>query len=376
MTGASRPLRVAILGSTGSVGAQALDVISRNPEHLEVAALIAGSPSAALVEQGRRWGVPFLAARETPQEEIAGVVSGSGVDVVLVAGGGAAALLPTLAAIEAGKTIALASKEVLVLGGAMVMAAARRRAVEVRPVDSEHSAIWQCLWGEDPQSVARLWLTASGGPFLRRPAEDLQRATMEEVLDHPRWRMGPKVTVDSATMMNKGLEMIEAHHLFGIALERIDVVIHPRSLVHSFVEFVDGSVKAQLAPADMRLPIALGLAYPTRLPGVVAPLRPDELEPLECEALDPERFPAVGMARRAGLAGGIAPAVLNAANEEAVKGFLEERIPFGQIVPLVARVLGELGSGSADPSLDQLLEADAEARHAARRIIEAPVGVG
>src|SRR2546423_2071078 len=206
------------------------------------------------------------------------------------------------------------------MAGALVMKAAGERGI--RPIDSEHSAIWQCLWGEERESVRRLILTASGGPFWAHPELDLDRVTVEDALNHPRWSMGPKVTVDSATLMNKGLELIEAHHLFGVPLDRIDVVVHPQSVIHSMVEFVDGSAKAQLSNPDMRLPIALGLAYPERLPGVVAPTPFQELGALDLQPPDPGRFPSLGLAREAGARGGADPAVLNAAKPEAVAAFL------------------------------------------------------
>jgi 1-deoxy-D-xylulose-5-phosphate reductoisomerase len=230
----------------------------------------------------------------------------------------------------------------------------------LRPIDSEHSAIWQCLWGEHLESVARLVLTASGGPFLNRAVEDLESVTPEEALRHPNWSMGPKVTIDSATLMNKGLELIEAHHLFGVPLDRIDVVVHPQSTVHSLVEFADGSVKAQLGRPDMRLPIAVALAYPDRLPGVVEPLAAASLGTLQFLPLDPERFPAPGLARRAAAAGTPYPAVLNAANEEAVAAFLRGEIPFNGIVRAVDSALGAYkGAGS---TLEDVMEADRWAR--------------
>ncbi len=346
-------LRVAILGASGSIGRQALDVIDRHPDRFEVFGLV--SRSASLERPARyviRAEEPDAAAR------IEELVTHPECDVVLVAIAGAQALRPTLAALQAHRTVALATKEVLVMAGRQVMAAAGHDGI--RPVDSEHSAIWQCLWGEHVDSVARLVITASGGPFLDRPATDLGGVTVEEALRHPRWSMGPKVTVDSATLMNKGLEVIEAHHLFGIPLERIDVVVHPQSAVHSMVEFVDGSTKAQIGAADMRLPIAVALAYPDRLPGVVAPLQLAGQGRLDFRPLDPERFPAVGLARAAAAAGGGRPAVLNAANEEAVQAFLHGAIRFPQIVEIVSEALEDYrGTGE---SLDEILAADRWAR--------------
>jgi len=279
-------------------------------------------------------------------------------DIVVVAIPGARALPPTLAALKAGKTIALATKEVLVMAGALVMKAAGTD--RIRPVDSEHSAIWQCLWGERLENVRRLVLTASGGPFWAHPDLDLDHVTVEQALNHPRWSMGPKVTIDSATLMNKGLELIEAHHLFGVALAQIAVTIHPQSAVHSVVEFVDGSLKAQLGRPDMRLPIAVALVYPDRLPDAVPPSSMEELGQLEFYPLDERRFPAVRLAREAAEQGGGRPAVLNAANEEAVTAFLAGELQFGGIVSCVEGALEAFGGGAE--TLPEILEADRFAR--------------
>ncbi|HEX6489725.1 MAG TPA: 1-deoxy-D-xylulose-5-phosphate reductoisomerase [Candidatus Dormibacteraeota bacterium] len=328
---------VAVLGATGSIGRQALDVIERYPDRFQV------------------FG---KANSETPAEAIETMVTDAACDVVLVAISGAAALRPTLAALRAGRTVALATKEVLVMAGELVMRQAEPG--QIRPVDSEHSAIWQCLWGERPESVSRLVLTASGGPFWAQPPKDLDEVTVEDALNHPRWSMGPKVTVDSATLMNKGLEIIEARHLFGLPLDRIDVVIHPQSTVHSLVEFVDGSTKAQLGHPDMRLPIAVALAYPERLPGVVEPCAMEKVGRLDFHPLDEERFPAVRLARQAAAAGGSRPAVLNAANEAAVQAFLAHELPFGEIVRAVEEALSAVPERGGE--LDGLLEADSLAR--------------
>ena len=345
-------VRVAILGATGSIGSQALDVIDRFPDRFEVFGLLAG---ARPLDRDARYAIraadPDAAART---EEM---VTHPDCDLVLTAIPGARALAPTLAALRAGKVVALATKEVLVMAGDLVMGAAHHR---LRPVDSEHSALWQCLWGEHLDSISRLVLTASGGPFYARPDLDPETATVADALNHPRWTMGPKVTVDSATLMNKGLELIEAHHLFGVALDRIDVVIHPQSTVHSMVEFVDGSSKAQLGHPDMRLPIAVALAYPDRLPGVVAPLAAPDLGDLQFRPLDPLRFPAPGLARRAAAAGAPYPAVLNAANEEAVEAFLRGEIRFPGIVRAVAEALDHYRGGGS--SLEEIMAADAWAR--------------
>ena len=351
-------LRVAILGATGSIGTQALDVIDRYPDRFEVFGLLAGERP---LPRDARFAI--RAADSDSVARIEEMVTHPDCDLVVVAIPGAQALPPTLAALRAGKIVALATKEVLVMAGRLVMAEAHHR---LRPIDSEHSAIWQCLWGEHLESVGRLVLTASGGPFFGTPQQELEKVTIAQALNHPRWSMGPKVTVDSATLMNKGLELIEAHHLFGVELDRIEVVIHPQSTVHSLVEFVDGSLKAQLGQPDMRLPIAVALAYPDRLPGVVPPLSVAELGRLDFLPLDPERFPAPGLARRAVAAGPPYPAVLNAANEEAVAAFLRGEIGFPGIVRAVDSALGAYkGSGS---SLEEVMEADRWARDYFKRI--------
>ena len=358
--------RVAILGATGSVGRQALDVIDRFPDHFEVFGLASGRRSP-----GR--SARYLVQSDEPDCEarVQEMVTHPDCDIVLVAIPGSGVLAPTLAALRAGKKLALATKEVLVMAGDLVMASARD-AHAIRPVDSEHSAIWQCLWGESPASVARLLLTASGGPFWHRPERDLADVTIEDALQHPRWSMGPKITVDSATLMNKGLEVIEAHHLFQLPLERIDVIVHPQSVIHSMVEFVDGSTKAQLSHPDMRLPIALALSYPERLPGVVRPTRFEDVGSLDLHSLDHQRYRSVAVARKAAASGGAYPAVLNAANEVAVASFLKGQIRFLDIVALVERALSDFGAtgrGGGDATLEQILAADAWARsHVADRV--------
>ena len=309
----------------------------------------AQTPAAAA---GLQAGEPDFDAR------VEAMVTDARCDIVVVAIPGARALAPTLAALEAGKEVALATKEVLVMAGALVMRAAGERGI--RPVDSEHSAIWQCLWGERRESVRRLIITASGGPFWAKPELDLDRVTVDQALNHPRWSMGPKVTVDSATLMNKGLEVIEAHHLFGVGLDAIDVCIHPQSVVHSLVEFVDGSLKAQLGRPDMRLPIAVALAYPDRLAGAVPPTPLEQLSGLEFHPLDANRFPSVTLAREAASTGRGRPAVLNAANEEAVKAFLAGEIPFSGIVRMVERALDAFSGGGE--TMEAILEADRWAR--------------
>jgi 1-deoxy-D-xylulose-5-phosphate reductoisomerase len=361
-----RPLNVAVLGATGSIGRQTLDVLDRNPDRFTLFGLSEGVHSADRtaehVVHGRAGDADF-------DQRVEAMVTDPRCDLVVVAIPGARALAPTMAALRAGKEVALATKEVLVMAGDLVMKAAAAGRAQgalqlrgLRPIDSEHSAIWQCLWGEELENVRRLVITSSGGPFWGHPEVDLDQVTVEQALNHPRWSMGPKVTVDSATLMNKGLELIEAHHLFGVALDRIAVCIHPQSVVHSLVEFVDGSIKAQLGRPDMRLPIAVALAYPDRLPDAVPPTQIKELSGLEFHDLDEARFPSVRIAREAARAGGGHPAVLNAANEEAVNAFLEGRLPFGGIVRTVERVLARFeGCGG---TLEEILQADLWARAA------------
>ncbi len=368
------PTRVAVIGATGSIGRQALELIGRFPERFRLVGAVAGHDLPALLDATRPFaGVrPVLAQAAGPPppgvavgtEAACELVGSAEVDVVLVAGGAAAALLPTLAACRAGHLVALATKEVLVMAGELVTATARSGGAEIVPVDSEHSAIWQCLRGERPESVSRLILTASGGALRGLPLDQLESATPEQALDHPNWRMGPKVTIDTATMINKGLEVIEAHFLFGIPYPRIEVLIHPQSAVHSAVEFCDGALMAQLGRADMRLPIALALSGGERLPGVVPPLPLGQLGRLDFEEVDAGRYPGLGVVRRAGERGGAVPAVLNAANEVAVDAFLQRRITFGELTRLVERVT-ERFPGGAGEGVEELLAADAWARREA-----------
>src|SRR6266571_2645941 len=356
-----RPLNVAVLGATGSIGRQTLDVIDRNPGRFKLFGLTEGARStqrdAEFLIQGQAGEGDFDA-------QVEAMITDPRCDLVVVAIPGARALAPTMQALRAGKEIALATKEVLVMAGALVMKAAGERGI--RPVDSEHSAIWQCLWGEEQANVRRLIITASGGPFWAHPELDLDQVTVDQALNHPRWSMGPKVTIDSATLMNKGLELIEAHHLFGIGLDSISVSIHPQSVVHSLVEFVDGSLKAQLGRPDMRLPIAVALAYPDRLPGAVPPTSIPELSGLEFHDLDEARFPSVRLAREAVAKGGGHPAVLNAANEEAVNAFLAGEVQFSGIVRAVERALDAFpGCGG---TLEEILQADSWARAYVRQL--------
>jgi 1-deoxy-D-xylulose-5-phosphate reductoisomerase len=358
---------VLVLGSTGSVGTQALELIGDNPERFSVAGLAAGGGDLELVaRQVREFGVRRVAiadrdAAEDLRRSVAGGVeisSGpgaaaelaatSGADVVLNAITGSVGLGPTLAALEAGVTLALANKESLVAGGPLVTGAAKPG--QLVPVDSEHSALAQCLRGGRAVEVDRLVLTASGGPFRGRTRDELAGVTVEQALAHPTWAMGPMVTINSATLVNKGLEIIEAHLLFGIPYERIDVAVHPQSIVHSMVTFTDGSTLAQASPPDMKLPIGLALAWPDRLPFAAPPCRWDAPQSWTFEPLDDVTFPGVGLARRAGTAGGCVPAVLNAANEEVVGAFVAGALPFLGIGDVLDRVLDAADGWSADPA--------------------------
>ena len=368
--------RVVLLGATGSIGSQACDVIARFPSRFELVGAVAGSDGAALAAIAARFGVArtalvhaepgvALPAGCAAGMEAACEIAAMEADVVCVAITGAAAIRPTLAAIDAGATIATATKEVLVMAGELVKARAATAGARIVPIDSEHSALWQCLRGEDPASVSRLVLTASGGPFLRRPLDTFASITPAEALAHPTWNMGPKVTIDSATMMNKGLEVIEAHFLFDAPYASIDVAIHPTSIVHSWVEFQDGAVVAQMGIPDMRVPIALALADGERLPGVGPHLDLRDVSPLEFLPVDGARFPAVALARSAGERGGLAPCVFNAANEEAVTAFTAGQCRFDEIVPLVSEALSAFHDHGAS-SLDAVLAADAWGREFVR----------
>jgi 1-deoxy-D-xylulose-5-phosphate reductoisomerase len=364
--------RVVLLGATGSIGRQACDVIARFPDRFELVGAVAGRDGAALAAIATRFGVARTAlVRPDPEAvmppgcatgmDAACEIAAMEADVVCVAITGAAAIRPTLAAIDAGAAVATATKEVLVMAGELVKARAAAAGARIIPIDSEHSALWQCLRGEDPTAVSRLVLTASGGPFLRRPLETFASITPAEALAHPTWNMGPKVTIDSATMMNKGLEVIEAHFLFDMPYASIDVAIHPTSIVHSWVEFCDGAVVAQMGVPDMRVPIALALADGERLPGVGPHLDLREVSPLEFLPVDGARFPATALARSTGERGGLAPCVLNAANEEAVTAFMAGRCRFDEIVPLVGAALTAFDDDGTS-TLDGVLAADSWAR--------------
>ena len=360
--------RLALLGATGSIGRQVCDLVERHPERFALHAVIAGTDAAALEAVARRHPEAH-ALLANPGGTDAGraaraieeAICDPDVDMVVVAAAGAAALAPTLSALDAGKDIALATKEVLVMAGELVRDRMRRHGSQIFPIDSEHSAIWQCLWGEKERAIRRLILTGSGGPFLRRPLETLETVTIAEALAHPRWKMGPKITIDSATMMNKGLEVIEAHFLFDVPYADIDVIVHPESVVHSMVEFVDGSVKAQLGVPDMHLPISVALGFPERLEGITTAPDLAALGRLTFEALDVVRYPALALAREAGQRGGTAPAVLNAANEEAVALFLKGQRRFVEIVPSVREAV-ERAEPNQELTLDTVIAADHWAR--------------
>jgi 1-deoxy-D-xylulose-5-phosphate reductoisomerase len=388
---------VAVLGATGSIGTSALDVISRHPERLRVGVLAAGSNVEALLELCRehqpehaviadvkhypalRSGLREAGLRtqaHAGDEALQQLVGSDACDTVVAAIVGAAGLASTLAAARAGKRLLLANKEALVLAGELLMAAASRANAEIVPIDSEHNAIFQCLRSRNTQGdVRRIVLTASGGPFRGRSLESLASVTPEQAIAHPKWTMGPKISVDSATLMNKGLELIEAHHLFAIPGEKLGVLVHPQSLVHSLVEFVDGSTLAQLGLPDMRTSLAVGLGWPERIDSGVAGLDLLAHSRLEFEAPDERAFPCLGLAWQALASGGTAPAILNAANEVAVSAFLQGRIGFLSIPALVESTLAALPSGPAE-SLDALLAADVEARRLATDAITAHAVTG
>jgi 1-deoxy-D-xylulose-5-phosphate reductoisomerase len=404
------PREVVLLGSTGSIGTQALDVIRRNPGRFRVVGLAGGGRNVALLaEQALEFGVEAVAvARASTAQDLQlafyaeasrhGYTAGGFAVPKILAGPAAAAelaawpgstpdplvlngitgsigLAPTLAALRAGRTLALANKESLVAGGPLVRAVARPG--QIVPVDSEHSALAQCLRGGRVGEVRRLVLTASGGPFRGRSRDDLTDVTPEDALAHPTWDMGPVVTINSATLVNKGLEVIEAHLLFGIPMDDIEVVVHPTSVVHSMVEFADGSTLAQASPPTMLIPIALGLAWPDRVPGTAPAVDWSRPQAWEFFPLDDEAFPAVRLARDAGARGGTAPAVYNAANEVCVQAFRDGRLGFTGIVDTVAAVLdahrptvGDVGSTPTDLTLDDVLAADAWARDETTRLLE------
>ena len=355
--------RVLILGSTGSIGTQALDVIRANPGRFEVVGLAAGSHRSAVMAQAAEFGVEHTALGADEAEQLVRDVEA---DVVLNGITGSVGLGPTLAALETGRTLALANKESLIVGGDLVTA--RARPGQIVPVDSEHSAIAQALRSGESSEVRRLVLTASGGPFRGRTRESLQSVTPAEALAHPTWDMGRVVTTNSATLVNKGLEVIEAHLLFGVPYRAIDVVVHAQSIVHSMVEFVDGSTLAQASPPDMRLPISLGLDWPHRIAGVGRPIDWTRAASWTFEPLDDDAFPAVLLAKRVGMAGGTYPAVFNAANEQAVDAFHEGRLAFPGVVETIERIV-DAHEPPGVLTRETLAEAERWARDAADRVI-------
>jgi len=381
------PRRLAILGSTGSIGVQALDVVSRAGADLEVVALSAAGAWEQLLVQAHEHGVqrialsdPDAAARASEAWTDGEVLSGPAGLVALITEGdcelvlngivGSAGLVPTVATLGEGIDLALANKESLVVGGELVTQLAQATGAAIIPVDSEHSAIHQLISSERAGTVDRVILTASGGPFRGRTASELSHVTVEQALAHPTWAMGGKITIDSATLMNKGLELIEAHHLFGTPYERIDVVVHPQSIVHSLIQLCDGATLAHLGYPDMRVPISYGLHYPDRVDVPVRPLDLVELGALTFEQVDVDTFACLRLAREAGLAGGTAPCTLNAANEVAVHAFMAGRLGFLDIAAVIEDTLAELPAESVH-SFESLGEADADARRVAAELIDA-----
>ena len=381
---------IALLGSTGSIGRQVLDVVSRLPDRLRIVSLAANRNVELLAEQAKQFHASLVSVgtaddadrlcstftvQRSPftvhygPEGLTRAATIPEADVVVVAVAGTVGLAPTIEAIKAGKDIALASKEVLVAAGSIVTRLVQEKGIQLLPIDSEHSAILQCLTGEDRRKIRKLILTASGGAFASYPIEALGQVTVEQALAHPTWSMGRKITIDSATLMNKALEIIEAHWLFGVDASQIEVVIHPQSIVHSMVEFEEGSVMAQLGVPDMRLPIQYALLYPERVDTGLPRLDIAAQGSLTFAKPDPERYPALGLAYNAMKTGGTMPAVLNAANETAVALFLDGKIGFLGIYEIVRRV-SERHAPVPDPDLDQILEADAWARTTAMTIME------
>ena len=379
--------RVILLGSSGSIGESTCKVARALPDKMKIVGLGVAKSTERLLEQAKEFGVKALAVSD-PQaaekvksklpagakffpgaEGLARMVEETDADMVLVAIVGTAGLAPALAALRSGKDLAVASKEILVLAGSAVMAEAKKRKRQVLPVDSEHNAIFQCLQGANEKEVRKVILTASGGPFRQSRAAELVKVTVAQALKHPTWSMGKKITIDSATMFNKGLEMIEAHWLFGLPMKQVEVVVHPQSIVHSMVEFIDGSVLAQLSVTDMCFPIQYAVTFPERMPSGLPPLDLAKLGSLTFEAPDEKRFPALRLAREAGEAGGTLPGVFNAANEVAVEAFLAEQIPFPRIWGMVDEVMQKHTTLSS-PDLEAIIEADRWARIEAKVRLE------
>ena len=379
--------RVILLGSSGSIGESTCKVARALPDKMKIVGLGVAKSTERLLEQAKEFGVKALAVSDPQAAEkvksklpagakffpgadgLARMVEETDADMVLVAIVGTAGLAPALAALRSGKDLAVASKEILVLAGSAVMAEAKKRKRQVLPVDSEHNAIFQCLQGANEKEVRKVILTASGGPFRQSRAAELEKVTVAQALKHPTWSMGKKITIDSATMFNKGLEMIEAHWLFGLPMKQVEVVVHPQSIVHSMVEFIDGSVLAQLSVTDMCFPIQYAVTFPERMPSGLPPLDLAKLGSLTFEAPDEKRFPALRLAREAGEAGGTLPGVFNAANEVAVEAFLAEQISFPRIWGMVEEVM-EKHTTLSSPDLDAIIEADRWARSEAKVRLE------
>jgi len=381
------PRRLVILGSTGSIGVQALDVVARAAGELQIVGLSAGADWQRLIEQAREHGVSRIALADpdaaaqaseawTGAEVLAGpdglvrLITEAECDLVLNAIVGSAGLVPTVAALGEGIDLALANKESLVVGGELVTQLAQATGANIIPVDSEHSALHQLLGSERPGTVDRLILTASGGPFRGRTVAELEDVTIEQALAHPTWAMGGKITIDSATLMNKGLELIEAHHLFGTSYAQIDVIVHPQSIVHSLIQLCDGATLAHLGYPDMRVPISYGLHYPDRVDVPIRPLDLAALASLTFEPVDLETFPSLRLAREAGLAGGTAPCTLNAANEVAVHAFLGGRLEFLEIAAVIEETLTAVPAARVH-SFDSLARADGHARRFASELVQA-----
>ena len=377
----SEPIGIALLGSTGSVGTQTLDVIAAHPEHFRVVALAARHDSPLLREQILNHCPDVVALQRSPgddfppvaeliygDEGLQAAATASGAEIVVVATSGHDAILPTIGAIQAGKTIALANKETLVCAGEIIMPLVEEHQTSLRPVDSEHSAIWQALQGSRREDIARLIITASGGPFRTLNAADLEVVTASDALAHPTWAMGAKITIDSASLMNKGLEVIEAHWLFDMPYEQIDVVVHPESIIHSIVEFVDGSQLAQLGLPDMRTPIQYALSYPGRLPRTGERLNLTQIGSLRFLAPDLERFPCLELARDAGVAGGTYPTVLSGADDVAVAAFLAGSVTFPDIPAIIAKVV-ESHEPEGPVTVESILAADTWARQTATHLV-------
>ena len=380
--------RITLLGATGSIGKSTLDLVERNPDQFEIAAVTAATNVEALVEIARRTGASrAVIADEARIDDLRVLLAGTNceaaageaalvdvaagdADLVIAAIVGCAGLEPVMAAVNAGRTVALANKEALVTAGALMTDAAKSNGATLLPVDSEHNAIFQCLAGSRADDVSKLILTASGGPFRTWAADRITAATPAEAVAHPNWSMGAKISVDSATLMNKGLELIEAHYLFGLPSDRIDIVVHPQSVIHSMVEFVDGSVLAQLGSPDMRIPIAYALAWPDRMPTPAQRLDLAAIGRLDFEEPDLERFPALRLAREALEAGGGAPTVLNAANEVAVASFLQGAVPFSDIARTVQEALNE-ADYDAPRSISDVLQIDRMTRESAQAMMKA-----